>query len=77
MKTDDRLYWAGNGIKTDGAQSLGEMLKVNTTLKVLDLGCLTVLVVHEDNEAVLTPFMKQQIVILLMIKLCHYVKDFR
>ena len=32
----------GNGIKTDGAQSLSDMLKVNTTLKVLDLGCLIV-----------------------------------
>ena len=66
---------AGNGIKTDGAQSLSEMLKVNTTLTLLDLGCLIVRVVHEDNETVLTHFMKQQIVIMLMIKLCHCVKD--
>ena len=30
---------AGNEIRNEGAKALSEMLKVNTTLRWLDLGC--------------------------------------
>ena len=29
----------GNGIEDEGAKAMSEMLKVNTTLTLLDLGC--------------------------------------